>query len=92
MGTLATVLAGKKIRTFQDRFRATVTGDIEDADGVLKITRINVHYLLRLPDIQQEAAKECFNNYIHKCPAAQSVIGCIDVNHEVKMETIQHRL
>ena len=87
MGTLATVLAGKKIRTFQDRFRATVTGDIEDVDGVLKITRINVSYLLRLSDIQQEAAKECFNNYIHKCPAAQSVIGCIDVNHELKMET-----
>ncbi len=87
MGTLATVLAGKKIRTFQDRFRATVTGDIENVDSVLKITHINVRYLLRLPDIQQEAAKECFNNYIHKCPAAQSVIGCIDVNHELKMET-----
>ncbi len=87
MGTLATVLAGKKIRTFQDRFRAAVTGDIEDVDGVLKITRIDVRYLLRLPDIQQESARECFNNYIHKCPAAQSVIGCIDVNHELKMET-----
>ena len=88
MGTLATVLAGKKIRTFQGRFKATVTGDIEDADGVLKITHINVHYLLRLPDIRQEAARECFNNYIHKCPVAQSVIGCIDVHHELKMETI----
>lgn len=85
MGTLATVLAGKKIRTFQDRFKATVTGDIENVDGVLKITRINVHYLLRLPDAQQNAATECFNNYIHKCPAAQSVIGCINVNHDLKM-------
>lgn len=88
MGTLATVLAGKKIRTFQDRFRATVTGDIEAVDNVLKIVRINVHYLLRLPDAQREAAAECFNNYIHKCPAAQSVIGCIDVNHELEMETM----
>lgn len=88
MGTLATVLAGKKIRTFQDRFRATVTGDIEAVDNVLKIVRINVHYLLRLPDDQREAATECFNNYIHRCPAAQSVIGCIDVNHELEMETM----
>jgi hypothetical protein len=63
-----------------------VTGDIEDADGVLKITRINVHYLLRLPDIQQEAAREYFNNYIHKCPAAQ---GCIEVNHELKIDHIR---
>jgi hypothetical protein len=89
MGTLATVLAGKKIRTFQDRFRATVTGDIENVGGVLKITRINVRYLLRLPEAQQEGATECFNNYIHMCPGAQSVIGCIDINHELKMETLQ---
>lgn len=88
MGTLATVLAGKKIRTFQDRFRATVTGDIEAVDNVLKIVRINVHYLLRLPDAQREAAEECFNNYVHRCPAAQSVIGCIEVNHELEMETM----
>ena len=88
MGTLATVLAGQKIRTFQDRFRATVTGDIEAVDNVLKIVRINVHYLLRLPDAQRESAEECFNNYIHRCPAAQSVIGCIDVNHELEMETM----
>ena len=88
MGTLATVLAGKKVRTFQDRFKATVRGDIEDVDGVLKITRINVHYLLKLSDEQRGVAMECFNNYIHKCPAAQSVIGCIDINHELEMETI----
>ena len=89
MGTLATVLARKKIRTFQDRFETTVTGDIEDVAGVLKISRIYVRYLLKLPDAQQKDAMECFNNYIHKCPAAQSVIGCIDVNHELKMETLQ---
>ena len=88
MGTLATVLAGKKIRTFQDRFSAKVTGDIEDVGGVLKITRINVHYQLKLPDDQREAAMKCFNNYIHKCPAAQSGIRFIDVNHELEMETM----
>ena len=88
MGTLATVLAGKKIRTFQDRFKATVTGDIEAVDNVLKIVRIDVHYLLRLPDGRQDEARECFNNYINKCPAAQSVIGCIDVKHQLEMETM----
>ncbi len=88
MGTLATVLAGKKVRTFQDRFKATVTGDIEDVNGVLKITRIDVHYRLKLPDDLRDAAMECFNNYLVKCPAAQSVIGCIDVTHALDMETM----
>lgn len=86
MGTLATVMARKKIRTFQDRFKADVTGDIEDVDGVLKITRINVQYVLKLPEAQKETAMDCFNNYIHLCPAAQSVIGCIDVKHSIEME------
>ena len=86
MGTLASVMAGKKIRTFKDRFVATVTGDIEEVKGVLKITSIDVAYLLKLPDQQREAALHCFNNYIDLCPGAQSVIGCIDIHHKLRME------
>lgn len=85
MGTLATVLAKKKIRTFQDRYMATVTGDIEDVDGVLKITRINVHYRLKLPPDKRADAEAAFNNYIHLCPAAQSVIAAIEINHELEL-------
>ncbi len=86
MGTLASVMAKKKIRTFQDRFVATVTGDIEEVNGILKITRINVDYLLKLPDQQRDAAVESFNNYIELCPGAQSVVGCIDITHHLNME------
>jgi organic hydroperoxide reductase OsmC/OhrA len=86
MGTLATVLAGKKIRTFQDRYKATVNGDIEDVDGVLKITRIHVHYHLKLPKEKRRDAKEALDNYITRCPAAQSVVGCIDLTHELTLE------
>jgi len=86
MGTLASVMAGKKIRTFQDRFVATVTGDIEEVNGILKITRINVDYLLKLPDQQRDAAVESFNKYIELCPGAQSVVGCIDITHHLNME------
>ena len=86
MGTLATVMAGQKIRTFNDRFIATVTGDIEDVNGILKITRINVNYLLKLPDKQRDSAVDCFNNYIELCPGAQSVIGCIDISHNLELE------
>jgi len=32
MGTLATVLAGKKIRTPEESFRAEVEGDIENVE------------------------------------------------------------
>jgi organic hydroperoxide reductase OsmC/OhrA len=86
MGTLAAVLAGKKIRTFQDRYKATVFGDIEDVNGVLKITRINVDYWLKLPKDKRQEAEEALNNYLNLCPGAQSVIGCIDINHTLTME------
>jgi organic hydroperoxide reductase OsmC/OhrA len=85
MGTLAAVLAKKKIRTFQDRYTATVTGDIEDVNGVLKIVRINVHYNLKLPADQRADAEDAFNNYITLCPAAQSVVEAITITHELEM-------
>jgi organic hydroperoxide reductase OsmC/OhrA len=89
MGTLAAVLAGKKIKTFKHLYKATVTGDIEDVDGVLKITRINVHYHLKVPKEKREDAKEALDTYLSLCPAAQSVIGCIDINHELTMEDLE---
>lgn len=85
MGTLATVMAGKKIRTFKDRFIAKVAGDIEEVNSILKITCISVNYLLKLPDEQRDSALECFNNYIQLCPAAQSVIGCIKISHNLEL-------
>ncbi|MDH3556552.1 MAG: hypothetical protein OEU80_03735 [Deltaproteobacteria bacterium] len=86
MGTLAVILAGKKIRTFEHLYRADVTGDIEDVDGILKVTRIKVHYFLKVPEEKWEDANEALDAYLHLCPAAQSVIGCIDINHELSLE------
>jgi organic hydroperoxide reductase OsmC/OhrA len=86
MGTLAVVLAGKKIKTFKDQFQATITGDIEDVDGVLKITRIHVRYDLKLPQDKRDEANQALETYLSQCPGAQSVIGCIDITHELVME------
>jgi hypothetical protein len=40
----------KEQQLVQDRYQATVTGDIEDVDGILKITRIDVNYTLCVPE------------------------------------------
>jgi organic hydroperoxide reductase OsmC/OhrA len=86
MGTLATVLAKEKIRTFADRFQANVSGDIEDVDGVLKITRIHVQYDLKIPQEKEAAAREAMQTYLVQCPGAQSVLGCIDITHALNTE------
>jgi uncharacterized OsmC-like protein len=86
MGTLATVLAGKKIRTFSDLFQAEVTGDIEDVKGTLKITRIHVKYKLKAPKDKHDEARAALDNYVHLCPAAQTVMGCVAIEHEIELE------
>lgn len=87
MGTLATVMAGKRIPTPESLYWADVEGDIENVGGVLKITTIRVKYHLKAAPDRWDDARECFSNYIARCPAAQSVIGCIRIKDELFFET-----
>jgi uncharacterized OsmC-like protein len=84
MGTFASVLATKKIRTHTDRFRADVEGDIENVGGVLKITEIRVHYVLKASPSEEKDAHWALKNYVEKCPGAMSVTGCIRLNHSLE--------
>ena len=86
MGTLAMVLAVKKIRTSEDNYRADVEGDIENIDGVLKITEIRVNYHLKVQEEKADDAKRAFSSYLKLCPAAQSVIGCIRIRDKLELE------
>jgi organic hydroperoxide reductase OsmC/OhrA len=86
MGTLATMLARKKIPTPEDRYWADVEGDIENVNNVLKITQIRVMYHLKVPQGKEAEAKEAFSSYLISCPAAQSVIGCIGIKDDIRIE------
>jgi organic hydroperoxide reductase OsmC/OhrA len=87
MGTLASVLASKKIPTHTDRFRCETEGDIENVDGTLKITTMRVRHILKATPEQEADAQWAFERYLQGCPAAQSVIGCIDIQHELILES-----
>lgn len=86
MGTLATLMAGKKIPTPEHLFWADVEGDIEAVAGVLRITTIRVKMHLKCPEEKVADAKEAFANYITRCPAAQSVKDCIKLQDELIFE------
>jgi hypothetical protein len=88
MGTLATVLAGKKIPTPEERYWAEVEGDIENVNTVLKITRIRVKYHLKADPEKIDDAKEAFSSYLVRCPAAQSVMGCIQIKDDLLIQEI----
>jgi hypothetical protein len=86
MGTLARFLAEKHIPTPEDRYQADVEGDIENVNDVLKITQIRVAYRLKVPPGKVEEAKGAFSSYLPSCPAAQSLIGCIKIHDDLKVE------
>jgi hypothetical protein len=86
MGTLATLMAGKKIPTPGHPYWAEVEGDIENVNNVLKITTIRVKFHLKCPNDQVAEAQEAFASYITRCPAAQSVKDCIKLEGELIFE------
>jgi organic hydroperoxide reductase OsmC/OhrA len=86
MGTLARFLAEKQIPTPEDRYQADVEGDIENVSNVLKITQIRVTYHLKVPKGKTGEANEAFSSYLTSCPAAQSLIGCIKIRDELRIE------
>ena len=86
MGTLAKVLAGKNIPTYENLYWADVEGEIENVSGVLKITTIRVGYHLKVPEGKVPDAEDALSNYITICPAAQSVVGCIKLEDKLIIE------
>jgi len=65
-----------------------VEGDIEDVDGVLKITRIRLRYRLRIPSGSREKAERALAVYAESCPAYQSVKGCIECSWQAEMQEV----
>lgn len=69
-----------------ENLSADVEGDIEEVDGVLKITRIRLNYRLRIPAGTREKVERALQTYAEKCPAYQSVKGCIDCSWRADIE------
>jgi organic hydroperoxide reductase OsmC/OhrA len=71
--------------TSAENLRADVEGDIEDVDGVLRITRIRLRYHARIPPGKRSEVERALEVYAEKCPAYQSVKGCIDVSWDADL-------
>ena len=69
-----------------EHLSAEVEGDIEDVDGVLKITGIRLRYHIKAPAGKRESIERLLERYADACPAYQSVKGCIDCSWEADIE------
>jgi len=64
---------------------AQVEGDVEAVDGVLRITKIRIHYRLKAAEEAREKVDRALGSYADSCPAYQSVKGCIDCSWDLEM-------
>jgi uncharacterized OsmC-like protein len=69
-----------------DNLVAQVEGDIEDVNGVMRITRIRLHYRFKIPAGTREKMDRLLESYAEKCPAYQSVKGCIECSWDAEIE------
>lgn len=63
-----------------DKITASVEGEIEAVDKVLKIARIRVRYTLAIPKGTRERAERAVHRHPTSCPAANSVRDCIELD------------
>lgn len=85
-GTLGGALEVRGIPTHPDKLSSEVEGDIEDVDGIMKITRIRIRYRIKLPAGKREDAQRALDVHERGCPAAMSVNGCIAVSYTADFE------
>jgi len=64
---------------------AHVEGDIENVDGVLRITKIRLRYRFKIPAGSRETVERAVESYAERCPAYQSVKGCIDCTWDAEI-------
>ena len=63
-----------------DAIRCTAEGTNEVVDRVIVLTRIHVHYTIRLPEgADREKADRALETHVAKCPTARSLAGAVEV-------------
>jgi len=69
-----------------DAISATAEGINEMKDGLPQLTRIRVHYSLRLPPgTPRDKVDRALAGHVAKCPTARSLQGAVEVEWSVDL-------
>ena len=88
MGTLSAALEVREIRLAPEDIKATVEGDNELRDGLPQLTRIRIHYELRIPREKREAAARALARHQDRCPTAAWMKGKVEITWTADIEEI----
>lgn len=88
LGTLNGALEARGISLDPDSIRAEVAGRNEVVEGVITLTRIDIHYSLRIPAGTREAVDRALSRHRDKCPTARSLRGAVTVEWTADVEEL----
>jgi len=86
LGTLNGALEVRGISLSPDSMEAQVRGVNEVRNGLPVLTRIEVHYSLRIPHGARETVERALARHRDKCPTAATLRGAVDVEWSAEIE------
>ncbi len=86
LGTLNGALEARGISLTPDAIIADASGYLEVVDGMVTLTRIDVHYTLRIPAGSREKVDRSLARHRDKCPTAHSLKGAVEVEWSADIE------
>ncbi len=85
-GTLAGALAARQIPVQADRLSAEVEATVEAVDGMPLITKIKVHYRVKVPKGKRDEALRAIRVHEASCPTSQSIRRGIAIEWDGEVE------
>lgn len=88
LGTLNGALEVREIKLGPDAISADVKGINEVRDGLPVLTRVEIHYRLRIPNGSRETVDRALGRHQDKCPTAATLRGAVEVQWTVDVEEV----
>ncbi len=88
LGTLNGALEVRRIHLEPDQISADLEGINEIRDGLPILTRIVVHYRLRIPAGTRDTVERALERHASKCPTARSLAGAVEVEWTADIEEL----
>jgi uncharacterized OsmC-like protein len=86
LGTLNGALEARGIQIGAGDIGATAEGVNEIRDGIIMLTRISIHYELRVPEGSRELVDRALSRHQDKCPTARSLAPAVAITWTAHIE------
>ncbi len=86
LGTLNGALEVRQVSLPPGDIQAEVEGFNEVVDGIPLLTRLQVHYRLRIPAGTREVVERALSRHQSKCPSAQSFKDSVEITWTAHIE------